>query len=73
MEFCSIKKFIHFRPFKDKQPFVGTSRYASISAHKGFELGRKDDLESLLYVMIYCLKGYTVYMIIRVVTYHGKI
>ncbi|CAD8077065.1 unnamed protein product [Paramecium sonneborni] len=44
-------------PFKDRLPFVGTSRYASISAHKGYELGRKDDLESLIYVMLYCFKG----------------
>ncbi|CAD8135853.1 unnamed protein product [Paramecium octaurelia] len=44
-------------PFKDRVPFIGTSRYASIAAHKGFELGRKDDLESLLYVMLYCFKG----------------
>ncbi|CAD8143212.1 unnamed protein product [Paramecium octaurelia] len=44
-------------PFKDRVPFVGTSRYASIAAHKGYELGRKDDLESLFYVMLYCLKG----------------
>ncbi|CAD8132542.1 unnamed protein product [Paramecium pentaurelia] len=28
-----------------------------IPAHKGYELGRKDDLESLFYVMLYCLKG----------------
>lgn len=67
------KLFTNQRPFKDKVPFVGTSRYASISAHKGFELGRKDDLESLLYVMIYCFKGYTPQHIIRLVTYHGKI
>ncbi|CAD8148799.1 unnamed protein product [Paramecium pentaurelia] len=36
-------------PFKDKKSFIGTARYASVAAHKGFEIGRKDDLESLMY------------------------
>lgn len=45
------------RPFRDKKSFIGTTRYASIAAHKGFEIGRKDDIESLFYVLIYCLKG----------------
>jgi hypothetical protein len=50
--------YLHnFRPFKDRVSFVGTSRYASIAAHKGYELARKDDLESLLYVMLYFVKG----------------
>ncbi len=45
------------RPFKENKPFIGTTRYASISAHQGYELARKDDLESLGYVFIYLLKG----------------
>ncbi|CAK78712.1 unnamed protein product (macronuclear) [Paramecium tetraurelia] len=45
------------RPFKDRQPFIGTSRYASIAAHKGNELGRKDDLESLIYILLYFYLG----------------
>ncbi|CAD8142709.1 unnamed protein product [Paramecium octaurelia] len=44
-------------PFKDNKPFFGTSRYASIAAHKGHELSRKDDLESLGYMLIFLLKG----------------
>lgn len=36
---------------------MGTTRYASIAAHKGQELSRKDDLESLGYVFIFLLKG----------------
>ncbi|CAD8141347.1 unnamed protein product [Paramecium pentaurelia] len=44
-------------PFQEQKPFMGTTRYASISAHKGYELSRRDDLESLGYVFIYLLKG----------------
>ncbi|CAD8045643.1 unnamed protein product [Paramecium sonneborni] len=44
-------------PYKEKVPFVGTARYASIAAHKGQELSRKDDIESLFYVMVFCIKG----------------
>lgn len=45
-------------PFKEGRPFVGTTRYASIAAHKGQELGRKDDIEGLLYVLLLLYKGF---------------
>ncbi|CAD8196771.1 unnamed protein product [Paramecium pentaurelia] len=44
-------------PFRDGRPFVGTTRYAPIAAHKGHELSRKDDLETLIYILVLFLKG----------------
>lgn len=44
-------------PYRDKKSFIGTTRYASISAHNGIEISRKDDLESLIYVLVFLYKG----------------
>lgn len=44
-------------PFETDCAFVGTIRFASEAAHKGHQLSRKDDLESLGYILIYLLKG----------------
>lgn len=44
-------------PFSKGNRFVGTSRYASINVHRGFQQARRDDLESLGYVMLYFLRG----------------
>lgn len=44
-------------PYRDKKSFIGTTRYASISAHNGIEISRKDDLESLIYVLVFLFKG----------------
>ena len=62
IDFGLSKKYIdpktgeHIK-FKNNHRLNGTPRYASIHALEGYELSRRDDLESLCYVLVYLLKG----------------
>ena len=61
IDFGLCKRFkneerVHCKMVTGKK-LVGTARYASINSHQGIELSRRDDMESLLYLMIYFRKG----------------
>lgn len=63
IDFGIAKKYIdsetgkHIKQKTDKK-FIGAARYASLDAHLGNEQSRRDDLESLGYIMIYMLRGF---------------
>lgn len=47
----------HHMAYKENKMLVGTARYASINSHLGIEISRRDDIESLVYILIYFFKG----------------
>ena len=56
-EFRDPGTYVHI-PCNTGLGFTGTADFASVNSHLGLELGRRDDLESLAYVLIFFFCGF---------------
>lgn len=62
IDFGTAEKFIDEKtgqhiPLSETRSLVGTADFISLNGHCGMQLSRKDDLESLGFLMIYLFKG----------------
>lgn len=62
IDFGLSKRFRHPRtrqhmPYREGKNLTGTPRYASVNNHLGVEQSRRDDMESIAYVLIYFARG----------------
>ena len=58
IDFGFCKPFLkEYNPLKKTNALIGSLMYASVCAHRCFEQSRRDDLESLGYMLLYFLTG----------------
>lgn len=61
IDFSFCKTYIYKQKHIDEKSInklLGTPNYISVNVHNGIEPSRRDDIESIIYILLYCLYGY---------------
>lgn len=61
IDFSFCKTYMHKQKHIDEKrinKLIGTPNYVSLNVHNGIEPSRRDDVESIIYILYYCLYGY---------------
>lgn len=61
IDFGLAKKYLDLQgkhiPYRTDKSLTGTPRFVSIGCHKGYEMSRRDDVEGLMYVLVWLAKS----------------